>query len=716
VTLATSITLAGDSSININGGNLIAANTVGGTSGLTKEGAGTLELKQADSYLGATTVNGGTLQFDSIVGLGPNNSPVPVAGGATLLGRGNFTFSRSVQLADKATFSLTNGGSGTAPTMAGNITMLGEGFLDGFCNVSGVLEGQGGPSVIGFVTFTGTKANTYAGTTRVGNTLNLNRPGVISVPGELRIGEPQVLFADGAVLPTVLVSSNEQIADTAPITLLPVGQLSAATGITETIGPLTLQGGTLGANGDSGGLFILTKNVTVNFGGGDLSFPISTIGSNVSLGSATRTLTFTDSSARLDVTGNLSGAPGVGLVKDGPGLLRITGKSTYNGPTTVNGGVVDVTQIQLPVSTLPSTVIVNAGGTIVGDTFTTVPLVQGIQSFGGKVSPGKALLEADFPTDVGTLTCGGDFSLDAASHFAMDLDERFAGLTAGDQLKVTGAVSLGGSTLDLKTGPFFSAKAGDQFVIIDNDGTDAVQGVFSNLPTSGQSTITVASPIGPATLQINYAGGDGNDVVLTVLSIGSGPMFTNRSVTPVINEGSVATLRGTIVEPNRHDTFILIVDWSDGTPTQTFSFAPGTSRRVNLRHRFLDDPNGAISDQFFIHLSWHDKDSPGAFASLPITVHNLPPTVFAGPAASLRVGQTLDRIGHFVDPGNDTWTATVNFGDGSAAEPLTLGSDKQFRLQHSYTRAGTFNVTVTVTDEDGEIGIASFLVTVRGQL
>jgi hypothetical protein len=119
------------------------------------------------------------------------------------------------------------------------------------------------------------------------------------------------------------------------------------------------------------------------------------------------------------------------------------------------------------------------------------------------------------------------------------------------------------------------------------------------------------------------------------------------------------------------------------------------------------------SDQFFVHLSWHDKDSPDAFARLPITVIDVPPAVFAGPPASLLVGQPLDRVGHFADPVQDHWTATVNFGDGSGEQTLALGADKRFHLQHTYDQAGTFNVTVTVTDSDGEIGIDTFLVTVR---
>ena len=60
--------------------------------------------------------------------------------------------------------------------------------------------------------------------------------------------------------------------------------------------------------------------------------------------------------------------------------------------------------------------------------------------------------------------------------------------------------------------------------------------------------------------------------------------------------------------------------------------------------------------------------------------------------------------GAFTDPGADTWTATVDYGDGSGAQPLPLNPDKTFNLSHFYADNGTFTVTVTVTDDDGAAG------------
>jgi Ca2+-binding RTX toxin-like protein len=69
--------------------------------------------------------------------------------------------------------------------------------------------------------------------------------------------------------------------------------------------------------------------------------------------------------------------------------------------------------------------------------------------------------------------------------------------------------------------------------------------------------------------------------------------------------------------------------------------------------------------------------------------------------------------GLFVDPGADTWTATVDYGDGTGSQPLTLGADKSFGLRHTYQAPGVFTVTVTVTDKDGGVGSDTVLVTVQ---
>ena len=64
-------------------------------------------------------------------------------------------------------------------------------------------------------------------------------------------------------------------------------------------------------------------------------------------------------------------------------------------------------------------------------------------------------------------------------------------------------------------------------------------------------------------------------------------------------------------------------------------------------------------------------------------------------------GNTYQGAGSFADAGNDTWSATVDYGDGSGPQPLPLNTDKSFDLTHTYVDAGIFTVTVTVTDDDG---------------
>jgi hypothetical protein len=89
--------------------------------------------------------------------------------------------------------------------------------------------------------------------------------------------------------------------------------------------------------------------------------------------------------------------------------------------------------------------------------------------------------------------------------------------------------------------------------------------------------------------------------------------------------------------------------------------------------------------------------STGDFA---VTVRNVAPVVDAGVGATLDVGGTLLRTGSFVDPGADTWAATVDYGDGGGDQPLPLGADKTFALSHTYLTPGRYTVTVTI--DDGE--------------
>src|SRR5262249_38297528 len=78
-----------------------------------------------------------------------------------------------------------------------------------------------------------------------------------------------------------------------------------------------------------------------------------------------------------------------------------------------------------------------------------------------------------------------------------------------NQLQVSGVVNLSGA-LDLDVSSL-SASAGQSFKLIDNQSALAVSGTFTGLPQGAQFAA------GNFFFQISYTGGDGNDVVITVI-------------------------------------------------------------------------------------------------------------------------------------------------------------------------------------------------------
>jgi len=86
-------------------------------------------------------------------------------------------------------------------------------------------------------------------------------------------------------------------------------------------------------------------------------------------------------------------------------------------------------------------------------------------------------------------------------------------------------------------------------------------------------------------------------------------------------------------------------------------------------------------------------------ASRVVTIGNVAPQIAPFNGATILQGETYSSSGSFTDPGADAWIASVNYGDGSGNQPLAL-SGKTFALSHTFSGAGSFTVTVSVTDGD----------------
>lgn len=99
--------------------------------------------------------------------------------------------------------------------------------------------------------------------------------------------------------------------------------------------------------------------------------------------------------------------------------------------------------------------------------------------------------------------------------------------------------------------------------------------------------------------------------------------------------------------------------------------------------------------------------------STTATVVSAPPVVSVAPGG-------LAVLGHFVgsgsysdaDPGADSFSATVSYGDGTGPRPLVLNGG-HFSLSHTYgALLHAYTVTVTITDDDGVAGRATTTVAV----
>jgi DNA/RNA endonuclease G (NUC1) len=128
--------------------------------------------------------------------------------------------------------------------------------------------------------------------------------------------------------------------------------------------------------------------------------------------------------------------------------------------------------------------------------------------------------------------------------------------------------------------------------------------------------------------------------------------------------------------------------------TYSWSFGDGTAGAgVSVAHTYAQD--GAYT----VRLIVTDIRGLADTTTTSAKVSNVAPDIGAFPGATLLPGETYNATGSFTDPGADPWTATVDYGDGSGVKALAL-TGKSFRLSHTYNVAGTFTVTVRVSDDD----------------
>lgn len=249
-------------------------------------------------------------------------------------------------------------------------------------------------------------------------------------------------------------------------------------------------------------------------------------------------------------------------------------------------------------------------------------------------------------------------------------------------------------------------------VILSDDDGGADTGLFNVTVTNVAPTLTVVG---------NQTTAEGTMLQITDIGQFTDPGFANP-----LRPGT-----------EREETFTYSIDWGDGTAASTgiatidHAGAAGTPTAGSFDGSHVYADNGT----YVVTVTVSDDDGGTASESFQVTVSNVAPTlgVIGNQTATAGVPLNLTDIGVFTDPGfanplnptgevAETFTYTIDWGDDTppssgaatidqagSAGVFTSGS---FDGSHTYAAAGTYVVTVRVTDDDGDYDEQQFDVVV----
>jgi len=389
--------------------------------------------------------------------------------------------------------------------------------------LGGVLAGTGTLTKTGTGTLVLAGANTYTGATTVsGGTLALGTANAIGASSAVTVAASATLdleaFSDAI---GSLAGAGTLTSTTAGTATLTAGGNNTSTTfsglVADGLGQVALAKagtGTLvlsGANTYTGTTTVSAGTLSIAADAALGTAPAAPVAGQLTIGTATLATTATATlaasrgitltgTATLTGTGTTLTVPGIvagsgALTKTGTGTLVLAGANTYTGATTVSGGRLNVNgSIGAGAVSVAAGATLGGSGTIAGTVSITGTLQPG--SSPGRLTNGALTFVANstYSIEIGGTTPATQFDQDRVSS---------GGVTIGSTVTLS-PVAING----------FTPTLGQTFMILDKAAAGAISGTFNGLAQGA----TIPSFLGSALrAQISYTGGDGNDVVLTVV-------------------------------------------------------------------------------------------------------------------------------------------------------------------------------------------------------
>jgi hypothetical protein len=280
------------------------------------------------------------------------------------------------------------------------------------------------------------------------------------------------------------------------------------------------------------------------------------------------------------------------------------------------------------------------------------------------------------------------------------------------------------------------AAAADHPAVAVNEGTPATNtGTFSDpdgnpvaltassgaLTKSGTSTGTwswsaaAADEGAPANQTVTITADDGNGGTSTasfpVTVAGAAPIAAITAPGSTAPEGTAVHLAGSATSPSVADNAAgFTYGWSVTKNGVAYKSGAGA------HWQFTPDDEGT----FVVTMKATDDGGMSDTASATVTGTNVWPTaVITGYTATVPLvitpQATINFAGSYSDPGAlDSHTSRWNFGDASSSS-ANFGPSGSGILSasHAYGAPGTYHVSLTVTDDDGGVGVATTTVLVQ---
>jgi len=318
--------------------------------------------------------------------------------------------------------------------------------------------------------------------------------------------------------------------------------------------------------------------------------------------------------------------------------------------------------------------------------------------------------------DVGDFSFDSNVFLKASSFVAATLPV----LTGpADQQAVEGAEAI------ISLGEFTDTEGGPWLVTV--DWGDAATSTFSATAAGLLGTLghTYQRPgLKSATVTVT----DVNNLSATAtfeIDVADAILFGNGGFVVNAVEGAVSDLQvvATFSDPGGPEeltSYSATIDWGDGTTSAGIIAAASEGVfQVLGSHAYAD------SGVYTITTTINHGDGAPQLVLSTAGIENVKPDVVLDEVVgnnlradglgnvSIAENTSITAAGLFSDPGADTWTVSVNFGDGTGAQIVPFAPDKTFRLpEHTYTRLGNFIVTLTVADDELGLGVVAFVVNV----